>query len=365
MRIGIDARLSGQGHAGIGRYTEELLRNLLMLSTSHKWFVFVRQKDQLLWLKEYASVQEIVAPISHYSVQEQLMLPFLFEKEKLDLLHVPHFNVPMFYRGKYVVTIHDLLWHERKDRDATTLSPLMHKLKYGAYRYVAEQAIKRASAVIVPSKAVADTVNKVVPGSRSPVVIYEGVADSYRRIPHEVKKQEIKLNFPFILNIGSLYPHKNVKVLLEVLNKIPEIHLVQVSSRNVFQEKFKLQVEKQGLSDRVHVLGNLSDEEVSALYQKASALVFPSFSEGFGLPGLEAMSSGCPVVASSIPVFHEIYGKAAVFIDPSSSASIKDALLSLKNASFRDSMILAGTKQASLFSWKNTAKQTLKVYETA
>ena len=149
MRIGIDARLAGSAHGGIGRYIEELLR-FLTLSEEHRWVVFLHHKGQLPWLESCKDVEIVYAPIRHYTLQEQLAMPRIFSDAKLDLLHVPHFNIPLMYQGRFVVTIHDLLWHERRDRNATTLSPFMHILKYHVYKFVAETAIRRAEKVLVP-----------------------------------------------------------------------------------------------------------------------------------------------------------------------------------------------------------------------
>jgi len=364
MRIGIDARLSGREHAGIGRYIEELLRSLLTIKNEHVWKIFVRKKDQLPWLKDFTSAEEIVASVPHYSLQEQLILPSLFSKEHLDLLHVPHFNVPLFYRGKFVVTIHDLLWHERKDRNATTLSPFMHDLKYHAYRFVAEQAILRARSVIVPSNAVASTVKSIVPSVSSVVTIAEGVPDAFTMKVEKANLPKLPFSSPYIVFVGSLYPHKNAGVLLQVLKQLEEMHLIVVSSRSVFRNTFEALVHREKLSKRVHFWGNMSDEGVVSLYQSALALVFPSLSEGFGLPGLESMAAGCPVIASSIPVFHEVYGKAAYFINPHSPESIVEAIQLLQQDKiFRNSLVAQGKRQLEKYSWKKAAEQTLQVYE--
>src|SRR3990167_8770815 len=114
MRIGIDARLAGFKHGGIGRYTEELLRYLTRGKTNHQWIVFLYEKRQLPWLERARNVKIIYAPIRHYTFAEQLKPPQIFGAENLDLLHVPHFNIPLAYSKPYVVTIHDLLWHERR-----------------------------------------------------------------------------------------------------------------------------------------------------------------------------------------------------------------------------------------------------------
>ncbi|PIR62307.1 MAG: hypothetical protein COU65_04145, partial [Candidatus Pacebacteria bacterium CG10_big_fil_rev_8_21_14_0_10_42_12] len=133
-RIGIDCRLSGVRNAGIGRYVSNLVHELLPLSKSEVTLVLFFydevQQAEVLGRDVPENCEVVLAPVQHYSFSEQLRLPTIFRKAKIDLLHVPHFNVPLFYQGKYVVTIHDLLWHERKGRAVTTLAPTVYWLKY-------------------------------------------------------------------------------------------------------------------------------------------------------------------------------------------------------------------------------------------
>ncbi len=358
MRIGIDARLAGSAHGGIGRYTEELLRNVIV-SKEHTWVVFLHHKGQLPWLESRKDIEVVYAPIRHYTLQEQLAMPRICHDANLDLLHVPHFNIPLMYQGKLVVTIHDLLWHERRDRNATTLSPMMHMLKYRLYTFVAETAIRRAAKVIVPTEHVKQIVKAFTTEKRI-VVTHEGVSDVFTKAVEKVDRP-----YPYIVYTGSLYPHKNVSYVLSILEQMHELHAVIVSGRSVFQTSFWSEVLKRKLEQRVHIEPSLDDASVASLYGSAIALVFPSFSEGFGLPGLEAMACGCPVLASDIPVFHEVYQDAAMFIDPYDATS---AVRELKQLIHEPKIKALYQRKAEtlmrLYSWKHMAQQTLQVYES-
>ena len=175
MKIGIDCRLAGSKHAGIGRYTESLLLNLLKKDLKTNWVLFFYDKDQaknvLKNQIKKKNVQVVIAPIKHYSLEEQLRLPKIFKSTKLDLLHVPHFNIPIFYKGKLVVTIHDLLWHEYKGGSATTLSPTKYFLKYLFYKIIARLAVTKAKKIIVPAQTIKDTVIKFYPKTKNKIVI--------------------------------------------------------------------------------------------------------------------------------------------------------------------------------------------------
>lgn len=358
MRIGIDGRLAGSAHAGIGRYTEELLRGLFGLKTNHEWIIFLRDKGQLPWVEKEYPLSIRWAPITHYTVREQLQMPVLLKRERCDVIHIPHFNVPVLYNGPYVVTIHDLLWHERRDRHATTLSPVMHALKYHAYRYITEKAIQRAKHVIVPTEHIKHVVQRYTTQDHISVT-YEGISQAYSTYGETATR-----TYPYLVYTGSLYPHKNVVYALDVLAHLPELHFVVISSRSVFHSAFWREVKVRKLENRVHMEGYLPDEDVAALYRASVGLIFPSFSEGFGLPGLEAMASGAVVFASDIPVFREVYGKAAYYVDPRDVLTCVRGLLAVqKDEPFRAALKREAKKQLERYSWQEMAKSTVAIYE--
>ncbi len=361
MKIGIDARLSGAKHAGIGRYTQNLIRELLRENKKYTFVCFFydqTQADEVLG--EYSknkTVRVIITPIKHYSFAEQKELPKLFASENLDLLHVPHFNIPIFYKGKIIITIHDLLWHEYKGSSVTTLSPIKYLLKYLFYRLVTGIAVHRAEKILVPAQTIKDTVIKFYPKTKNKIVITkEGaqIAD-----PKELKNLP-KLKNTF-LYVGSLYPHKNLNLILQTLSSLPKYKLLIAGSRNVFQDRVKSYIKYKNIEDQVEFLGYVTDEELATLYQQVTALVQPSFSEGFGLTGVEAMSFGTSVLASDIPIFKEIYQNAAFYFSPHSTASFIQAVHALEQNT--DRINSEGIAIAKSYSWKKMAQQTLEVYQ--
>lgn len=359
MRIGIDARLAGLKHGGIGRYTEELLRHLTCQKTSHRWVVFLFEKRQLPWLERVRNVEIVYVPIQHYTFAEQLKLPHIFDVANLDLLHVPHFNIPLAYRKPYVVTIHDLLWHERREKNATTLSPVMYLMKYYAYKFISETAIREARAVLVPTEHVKRIVLRHAK-KQHVVVTPEGISKGYT-----VKGSKTKRPYQYLIYTGSLYPHKNVPYILDVLVGMQHLHLVVVSGRSVFHDACMKEVNKRSLQDRVHIETMLEDKKVAELYRGAVAFVTPSFSEGFGLPGLEALACGALVFASDIPVFHEVYGDGATYINPHDSTTAIRAITTVMN--HKEIQIqLRETAQRIVknYSWQDMAEKTLQTYES-
>lgn len=358
-RIGIDCRLAGQRHAGIGRYTQNLVKHLVE-KKDVQWVLFFSDTNQAREIipQPLSHVREVIVPVKHYSLMEQLLLPVVFSKEKLDLLHIPHFNIPIFYPGKIVITIHDLLWHEQRGSHVTTLPAWKYWLKYLGYKYTVQRAVQKAKHIFVPSKTVSTILKKYYPFVSEKITItYEGIAETFFSAPRSSKTPQIKKQ---LIYIGSLYPHKNIEVVLKALQKLPDFTLKLVGSRNIFQEETRKMVTQLHVEKQVEFLGLLSDHEVCALYAHSYALIFPSLSEGFGLPGLEAMAAGLPVIASDIPIFHEMYGEAAAFFDPHSPDELREVVRVLEPS--RKILQEAGKKHAAQFHWKSMADKTYEKY---
>ena len=362
-RIGIDCRLAGVKHAGIGRYVASLVTELLkqpVANLKYVLFFFDQAQAEAVLGKDIASprLEIVLAPIKHYGLSEQWQLPRIYQAAKLDLLHVPHWNVPLFYRGQLVITVHDLLWHQQKGLHMTTLPAWQYALKYLIYLYVVKQAVKKAKSIFVPAATIAETVAHYYPFAKNKIVVTkEGVAKEYRlnKEPKRVAKQ--------LVYTGSLYPHKNLSLVIRSLHKLSKYKLLIVGSRSVFQDQVQNLIKRYKVKDQVQMLGYLDDQALCALYQSSSALVQPSLSEGFGLTGLEAMAAGTPVLASDIPIFKEIYQDAAIFFDPRSTTSFCQAVKNLE-LNKRAELIGRGQKVAAQYQWSKMAQTTLSNYLT-
>ncbi|MCA9372899.1 glycosyltransferase family 4 protein [Candidatus Woesebacteria bacterium] len=359
MRIGIDCRLAGLQHAGIGRYTAQLVLHLIRSRSNVEWVLFCQsreQADEFIGKSPVANVRVVLAKVSHYSIAEQLYLPWIFYREQLDLLHVPHFNVPLLYLKPFVVTIHDLLWHHYRGQSVTTLQPWLYWWKYLGYRLVASASVLRAKQIFVPSQEIKQTLSKYYPSvAKKCTITYEGVELEPANNPKRALPKK------YLLFVGSLYPHKNIAVVLKALQKLPSLSLLLVGSRSVFSQQVHDLVQTLGLGEQVSFFGRATETELHYLYQQATALVQPSVSEGFGLTGIEAMAAGTPVIASDIPVFHEIYQDAAVFCQPHNPEDFVSAIKNLPRK--RDKLIASGTALAKKYSWKQMSSQTLAAYQ--
>jgi len=360
MRIGIDCRLSGKKHAGLGRYTENLVKELLTSSKNESsefilFFTDTTQAEEVIPKKTISNYKIVLTPIKHYSLPEQIFLPLYFYKENLDLLHVPHFNISLFYLKPLVVTIHDLLWHEKRGSGVTTLHPFVYWIKYLFYHLVTGSAVSRSKAIFVPSQTVATTVIKHYPHTEKKIVITK--EGTQLHTPSSFPKRKANQ----LLYVGSLYPHKNIQLVIDALKKMPKLQLVIVGARNVFQKKVESYVKDRNLQNRVSFKGYVTDTELQKLYLESTALVQPSLSEGFGLTGLEALGLQTPVLASDIPIFHEVYENAALYFDPHSVESFMKAYTNLSKQSTQ-SFIRRANAIVNEFSWKKMAAMTYKTY---
>lgn len=372
MKIGIDARMYGLENAGIGRYIKNLLTHLFTLDKTNTYVIFLRSRYSRT-LKVPKNVIKVTANFAHYSLDEQTKLLKIFALHPVDLMHFPHFNVPLLYRKPFVVTIHDLLWHKTKGLGVTSLSPFKYAVKYLGYKAVVNHALSESETILVPSEFV-----------KSEVIRYGGKVDKIKITPEGVDNHLLKtkvgsftklaktwhIKQPFIIYTGSAYPHKNVKRLILAVKLYQEtthlpLQLVIVSSRTIFLDSLKKFVKQHQLGGSVVFTGFLPDADIKALYSEAIALVHPSLSEGFGLTGLEAMAVGLPVISSQSGSLPEIYGQAASYIDPKNVTDIMEKIKNLiDQPTLGQNLTESGYRQVAKFDWQQTAKSTLEVYES-
>jgi len=375
MKIAIDARSYGPEGTGIGKYTEKLLENLEKIDRENEYLVILRKANFHLFNPDAANFKKILADAHWYSLKEQVLLPAVLAKLKPDLVHFPHFNIPLLYPGKFVVTIHDVIKSEFAGKSSTTRSLPIYFLKHLGYEVSVRVAVGRARKIFVPSRFIKKKLGKTFALQAEKIVVTPEAADE---IFGEATKQEISegrekqilathgIQKPFILYVGNAFPYKNLDSLLSALAQLDKnIYLVYVGSRNVFVERLIEKAKEKGVDNRLIITGFVPNEDLAVLYQLAEMFVFPSLSEGFGLPGIEAMSAGCPLVCSNIPVFKEIYGEAAVYFDPKKPKDIADKIqFVIHNSEFRIQSIKKGFEQVKKYSWKNLAEQTLEVYKS-
>ncbi len=371
MKIAIDGRFYGLENAGLGRYTIGLVENLKTLDQKNSYTILLTEKyfQKLSFPKNW---KKIAVSFRHYSLKEQLELPKIINQENPDLVHFLHFNIPITYKGKFVVTIHDLLMHRQKGKEATTLPFLAYKIKRLAYHLVFKKAVFGSRKIIVPSNFVKeDLVNYYRIPQKKIEVVYEGV-DHFLRSVDAGKKvlNKYQINLPYFIYSGNAYPHKNLKRAVEAiyfLNKASSKRFlfVIVSSRNVFVKRLERMIKSIGGEKYVRLIGFVPDNDLVYLYKNSLGFLYPSLSEGFGLPGLEAMAAGTLVLVSDIPVFHEIYENQAIYFNPYDFSAIEREMRNVveMDPKKRQKLISSGQKFVKRYSWIKMAKKTLKIYK--
>ena len=372
MHIAIDARFYGLEHAGLGRYTQNLIQELATIDTENIYTLFVWDAHKDLQLP--ANFKTLVVDAPHHSFQEQFGLAKILWQGDFDLVHFPHFIVPVLnFRVPFVVTIHDLIKHKHGGMEATTLAPWKYRFKYLAYKFDMWWAAKLSTHIITPTQAVKDDV--VSWFSLNPDKItytHEGFdselrtsLDNSQANPQQTL-QKYGISQPYILYVGNSYPYKNIETLLQSLDYLPEnMKLVLVGSRNVFVDRVTARIKELGKENRVIQAGYVPDNDLGVLYNHAVAMTTATLEEGFGITPLEAMGAGCPAIISDIPVFREVCEDAAMYFNPKEVQGLASRVMELhENEQQRQEYIQKGYEQVQKFSWNRMARETLAVYKT-
>lgn len=366
MRIGIDTRIAGQ-LTGIGRYTDNLLRYLLPLLSEDHCYLFSSKTLPADHLAD-CDHEKIIWETDHGRRWEQFFVPYQIWRHKLDLYHcLLNHGLPWWAPCKFVVTIHDLVQLHFPHQYQILPGQAM-----GDYRRRVTWAAKKATLIITPSESSKlDIIDLLGCSSEKVRVIPYGRDERFRPLDKQECVRRVRRKFPdiqneFILYVGDLSYRKNIDRVLEAFGRMEHslrtsVDLVLVHNENVIVD-LAPQTKELGLDGKLICLENVSDGLVD-LYNAAQVFVFPSLYEGFGLPPLEAMACGTPVITSSVSSLPEVAGDAAVLVDPYNVEEIAQALCGVLNSEqFKISLRERGLERAQKFSWDKVARQTLEVY---
>ncbi len=371
MRIGIDARFYGPASKGLGRYTEQLIKNLERCDTRNTYVIFLRRENFDAYTPANARFRKVLADYRWYSLAEQLLFPLALLRAHCDIVHFPHFNVPLLYRKTFIVTIHDLILLRYPTLRATTLNPLFYRVKFLAYQLVIRSAVMRARAII----AVSDFTRRDIlrhykmKDPTKVIVTYEAACDARRLTQQALCNvlQKYGIIKPYILYVGNAYPHKNLSRFVRgfLASSVATTHrLILIGKDDFFYKRLMREVATIGGDGMVQMVPSIADEELHAFYAQAEAFVFPSLYEGFGLPPLEAMLHDCPVATSDASCLPEIVGDAALLFDARRTESIANAIDRIvQDGALRTRLVRAGRQHALQYSWRRMAQETLAVYE--
>jgi glycosyltransferase involved in cell wall biosynthesis len=366
MRVGIDARLVYYSQAGIGQYILHLVEGLSKVDRDNEYVLLQSRKDDTTILNEPNFRRVSLWTPSHHRL-ERYSLNVELMRLGLDVLHSPDFIPPHRPSCKSVITVHDL---------AFLLYP--HFLTKESARYYGhiDQAVRWTDQIVSVSESTKrDTIQHLGVPEDKITVVYEAANPIFRPLDQQEAKNQVRdrhgVEGPYILFVSTIEPRKNVPSLLQALWQLvtcykEDVRLVLAGGRGwLFEDAFAV-VEELKLDNRVHFVGRVPSEDLLYLYNAAELLAHPAFYEGFGLPPLEAMACGLPVVASNVASLPEVVGDAGQLIDPHDVDELTVAMWRVLNdTELREQMREKGLQQAGRFSWEKAARETQEIYRRA
>jgi glycosyltransferase involved in cell wall biosynthesis len=363
--IGIDIRKLED--FGIGTYIENLVKNLSLLDGENEYKLFCRRIPPPSLSGIGPNFHFVEDASSGYSLREHVSIPIKARREKLDLFHSPHYVLPFFLPCPTVATVHDII-HLR--------FPEYLKSPFAKHyaKYFIGRAVSKAARVITSSQSTKNDLIEIfkTPGEKI-AVIPCAVDESFLRERTTEEKNAVRLrhglDFPFILYAGNFKRHKNLERLLQAFYMLRRyesfrtLRLVLIGGTLEATPFLAAEWDRLRLGDAVRCLGKVPSEEVPTIFQMASVFAFPSLYEGFGLPPLEALASGVPVLTSRISSLPEVVGDAALLVEPTNEYEISEGLRTLlENETLRTALIAKGRERVRLFSWRETARRVLDIY---
>ena len=364
--IGIDARKLND--FGIGTYIENLVEHLGAIDQQNRYLLFVNSASSDLLQRLPDNFELVVDRSPGYSISELLSLSWKLWRLKLDLYHATHYVLPAVVPCRAVVTIHDIIH---------LLFPefLPNRLALSYAKIMMRHGLERGDRIISVSKNTKTDLMKYfeVDGTKIEV-IYSGVGEVFRKRVSETEaeacRRKLKFEQPYALFVGNPKPHKNLHNVVKAFAHALEIYpsdtkLVCVGGRPGTEFKIRQRAELLGISDRLIWLGHVDSADLPAIYQGATLFLYPTLYEGFGLPVIEAMASGVPVITSNSSALKEIAEGYAHLVDPLDVEQIARAIVqNLSNPEDRGQLAQKGLQRARDFQWKNTAAATLQVYHS-
>lgn len=363
-RIVIDARIR---RSSTGRYVDRLIEHLQDIDKKNEYIILLQTDD--MWQPKAVNFSVVRVPFPQFSLNPigEIRFALKLYSLKADLVHFPMNQQPILYFKKSVTSTLDLTMLNFT-RPGRTPLPIFW-MKMTGYRFLFWLSNKRSEQIITISNYVRKELIKKYPSVKTKITTTHCASES-PSIFKSITPTFIKPKASFILYVGTAFPHKNLYILVDAYKKLrknnPDLIMVFAGKKEYHYEKIQKYVDKNNLSSSILIPGFVSDEELKWLYENALCYVFPSLSEGFGLPGLEAMAHGLPVVSSNATCLPEIYGDASIYFNPLNSFEMASKIeMVINDKKLRQNLIEKGKKQVQKYSWEKMAKETLAVYKKA
>jgi len=359
LEVAIDAR---SFRTGLGTYTFNLLAGLAKTTRNLDVRAIVSKRTAKLFAPFCKSLRFVNAPI--YTLREQIQIPIA--ARGCDVLHVPHYNLPLMHRGPLLATIHDLTHLLDENYARSARSWFYARPMFGFVAHRAEHIFT------VSEYSKARIVEKLGVDPARITVVHCGVSPQFRPLRCDTSQVEIsgtvRIPRPYLLFVGNLKPHKNLATLLQAFRNLvnlgQEHSLICVGDDRRGRSATNALIRQLNLTGRVWILAHVETDALVKLYAGAEVLVLPSFEEGFGLPVIEAMACGTPVVCSRSASLPEVGGDAAEYFDPHSYDDLTTVLQHvLGSAQLREEMSRKGLLQSAKFTWENFVDRHYQVYK--
>lgn len=371
MKIAVNLLPFRKQLAGAGRYAKNIMKHLALIDKENEYVLFVTDENKAHFETENNNFRFEVCPFQskriYYRIfYEQFVFPFRLRKVHADILFTPSVAVPLLYSGSMFTTIHDVVYMRMKKK-----YPFLRKHYVS---FITSQAARKSDVVVTVSEFSKKEIQELLhTGNKKIVVTYNGVDDSFYSPVEEESKSELRQKYglpeKFLLYVGAIEPGKNLDTLITVFEELikdgeDDVKLVMTGGVGWRKETILDLLGEKGLIDRSVILPYIPDAELPVLYSTASVFVYISSYEGFGIPVLEAMASGTPVVASNSPSISEFAGEAVLLQQPMDVMGIKYAVKSLLNdADKRKLYIEKGKQRAEQYNWFTSAETLLKSFK--
>lgn len=345
-----------------GRYINKLLNYLQHIDTVNTYTVLLQPKDMNKAIFTNPNFKKQATTSKEFTFDEQFGLLRQIKALQPDLVHFGMTQQPVFYKGKTITTIHDLITMRFTNPDKQLL---VFKVKQQVYKWVIKKVAHKANALITPTTFVKQDVVQYTGIDPAKITVTYEAADSIQDAPEPFEAVAVK---PFIMYVGRPTPHKNLERLISAFQQLkgqhPDLQLILAGKLDANYRAIQQKVQTKQIANIIFT-DFVTEGQLRWLYEHCQAYVFPSLSEGFGLPGLEAMMHGAPVVSSNASCLPEVYGDAAHYFDPFDVQGMSDAINEvLTDKQLRQRLIADGRAQAAQYSWEHMAKQTLDIYQS-
>lgn len=372
MRIGITLQSLDLTWGGIGVYTDEITKHLVKIDRDNEYVLIypgfgAPRKSLGRFQRKYDNVTEIETDNSRIPsgfYWDHMVVPNVAKKHRVDLLFNPFLSIPIPGKFKKVMIMHAVEYH--------TVPNVYDWKLYTQWFFMEKFLLPASDRLISISHTMTNDIEKAVNYPIENVrTIYHGLSEKFQVVTAESTlaqaKEEYVLPDNYILFVGHLYPQKNFANLLRAFKKISENipHDIVVAGRPRWKYDKDLDlIGGLGLNDRVHFLYFVPNDDLPAIYSRASCFVYPSFYEAFGLAQVEAMACGCPVIAATAGAIPEVTDGAAMLFDPNSVEELADKLLRiLTDSALHQEYVGRGLARSRFFTWEKCARQTLEVFE--